>query len=88
MKSNKTLVLAASILTLTLSAFPHLAAASSAIALPPSGTEVYRAPGGKPVIYLYVPLILAAETLFGAVLAATQDRACIPTVRDFGSRTH
>ncbi len=37
MKSKKTLVLAASILTLTLSAFPHHAAASTGSAPPASG---------------------------------------------------
>jgi Spy/CpxP family protein refolding chaperone len=65
MKSNKTLVLAASMLALTLSAFPHQAAASSTTA-PTAVSEISKPIGGKPVKYMLVAL--AADILLGALL--------------------
>jgi hypothetical protein len=56
MKSNKTLLLAASIFTLALSAFPHHAAASSAAAPPSSSSQMLRIGGDKPVKYMQVEL--------------------------------
>jgi Cu/Ag efflux protein CusF len=50
MKSQKTLVLAASIFAITLSAFPHHAAASSAIAPPSTSSEAIRKAGGSNLI--------------------------------------
>ena len=67
MKSKKTLVLAASILTLTLSAFPHDAAASST-ATPPSDSQALRKAGGDKVKYMETAVVLAAGILLSAVL--------------------
>jgi len=70
MKCKKTLVLAASIFVLTLSAFPHRAAASSTTAPTSSDTSVIRKAGGSNLIYLqYVQLNLAANVLLSALLA-------------------
>jgi hypothetical protein len=65
MKSKMTLGLAAAMLTLTLSAFPRPAAASSTTA-PPTVPEVLKPIGGKPVKYLLVEL--AADILLSAPL--------------------
>jgi hypothetical protein len=65
MKKNMTLGLAASILTLTLSVFPHHAAASTTAAAP-TVPEVSKPTGGKPGPYLSVEL--AADILLSALL--------------------
>jgi hypothetical protein len=65
MKSKKTLVLAASILALTLSTFSHDAAASSTDT-PPSDSQALRKAGGSNLIYLQIAL--AAGTLISALL--------------------
>lgn len=67
MKSKKTLVLAALILALTLSAFPHNAAASST-ATPPSDSQSIRKAGGEKLKYMATAVVLAADILFSAVL--------------------
>ena len=56
MKSKRTLALAASILALTLSAFPHQAAASSTTAPSSSSSQMLRKAGGGPLIYMQVEL--------------------------------
>jgi hypothetical protein len=59
MKKKVTLALASSILTLTLSAFPHHAAASPTTA-PPADSEALRKAGGSNLIYLpYLQLLSA-----------------------------
>ena len=65
MKSNKTLVLAASILALTLSAFPHVAAASIGTTAQ-AGSDMLRKGGDSRIPYLQV--ILAAGNLLSALL--------------------
>jgi hypothetical protein len=65
MKNIKTFVLAASMLTLTLSAFPHRAAASSTT-IPPPDIELARPTGKAPMVYMRV--ILAAGDLMSALL--------------------
>ena len=57
MKKKMTLALASSILTLTLSAFPHRAAASTASAAPPPDSQLTRASGDKPVKYMELGLV-------------------------------
>ncbi|HSZ17278.1 MAG TPA: hypothetical protein VK764_09270 [Terracidiphilus sp.] len=67
MKSNLTLALAASILTLTLSAFPHHASADSTTAAVSGATsDLLRASGGQPVKYMAVEL--GADILLSALL--------------------
>lgn len=66
MKSKKTLVLAASILALTLSAFPHDAAAGTTTAPPQASSDMTRKAGGSNLIYLQV--VLAAGTLISTLL--------------------
>jgi hypothetical protein len=66
MKGKMTLVLAASILALTLSAFPHHAAASSTTAPPHSSSQIVRKSGGSNL--LYVQIVLASEILSSALL--------------------
>jgi hypothetical protein len=69
MKSKKTLVLAASIFALTLSAFPHHAAASSTTAPTSSDTSAIRKAGGSNLIYLqYVQVELLTGILSSALL--------------------
>ena len=65
MKSKKTLVLAASILALTLSAFPHDAVAGTTIIPQQAGSDL-RPGGDSPVKYLAV--ILAAGNLISLLL--------------------
>jgi ABC-type oligopeptide transport system substrate-binding subunit len=65
MKSKKTLLLAASILALTLSAFPHVAAASERMTVQ-AGSDMFRKAGGTNCPYLQV--ILAAGNLLSALL--------------------
>ena len=60
MKSNKTLVLAASILALTLSAFPHVASADTGT-IQQADPDLTRQAGVKGVKYMAV--ILAAGNL-------------------------
>ena len=64
MKKNMTLAFAALILTLTLSAFPHYAAASSTTSS--QGDSDYCRAGGSQVPYMAVEL--AAEILSSALL--------------------
>jgi hypothetical protein len=66
MKSQKTLVLAASIFALALSAFPHHAAADSTTAPPPSDSQSIRKAGGSPLKSLAVEL--AGDILLSALL--------------------
>jgi hypothetical protein len=66
MKSTKTLVLAASILVLTLSALPHVAAASTGSA-PQADPDMTRKSGGSAL--KYVEAILAGGTLILALLS-------------------
>ena len=61
MKSTKTLVLAASILALTLSTFPHIALAGTTTAALHADPDLTRQGGGKGVKYMAV--ILAADNL-------------------------
>lgn len=65
MKSKKTLVLAASILTLTLSAFPHHAAASTGSAPQQADSDIRKA-GGTALVY--ITYLVTAGTLFSALL--------------------
>lgn len=65
MKKTMTLALAASIFALTLSAFPHHAAASTT-SVSQADSEIRRA-GGGPVVYLTVGL--AAEILSSVLVA-------------------
>jgi hypothetical protein len=65
MKSKKTLVLPASFLALTLSAFPHVAAASEGTTVQ-AGSDMFRKAGGTNCPYLQV--ILAAGNLLSALL--------------------
>jgi hypothetical protein len=65
MKSKKTLVLAASILALTLSAFPHDAAASTGTT-PQAGSDTTRKAGGTSCPYLQI--ILAAGNLISLLV--------------------
>jgi hypothetical protein len=53
MKNKKTLVLAASIRALTLTAFPHVAAAGTGAA-PQAVSEIVRKAGGSNLIYVQV----------------------------------
>ena len=65
MKSKLTLALAASILTLTLGAFPHQAsAAASSTTTTPTVPEYAKPIGCKPVKYMY----LAVDILLSALL--------------------
>ncbi len=67
MKSKMTFVLAASILTLTVTALPHVAAAgTNPPPPPPTKIEVSRPTGGKPVKYMQVEL--AVDILLLALL--------------------
>lgn len=66
MKSKMTLALAASILTLTLSAFPDLAAATTTTNAAPSDSPALRKAGGSQLIYLQV--ILATGNLLSVPL--------------------
>jgi hypothetical protein len=66
MKTNMTLALAASILTLTVSAFPHRAAGSSTTAPPTSDSQAIRKAGGSPMKYMEV--VLASSSLLSALL--------------------
>ena len=66
MKCKKTLVLAASIFALTLSAFPHHAAASSNTTPPNSGSQLVRMPGKNPCPYMQV--VPAVSILLSALL--------------------
>jgi hypothetical protein len=66
MKSKKTLALATSILTLTISAFPHHAAAGTTTAPPTAGSQLLRKAGGTNLKYLQI--VLAADTLLSALL--------------------
>ena len=66
MKSKMTLALASSILTVTLSAFPPQAAASSTTVAPSSGSQMLRVGGDKPVKYMQVEL--AVDILLSALL--------------------
>jgi hypothetical protein len=64
MNSQKILVLAASILALTLTAFPHVAAAGTGTA-PQAVSEIVRKAGGSNLIYVQV---LVVGTLLSALL--------------------
>ena len=66
MKSKRTLVLAGSILALTLSAFPHDAVAGTTTAAPHADPDLVRKGGGKGVKYMTV--ILAAGNLFSLLM--------------------
>jgi hypothetical protein len=66
MKSKLTLGLATAMFTLTLSAFPPHAAASSTIAPPSTSSEAIRKAGGSNLIYVQV--VLAAGNLLSALL--------------------
>jgi hypothetical protein len=65
MKSKRNLVFAASFLALTLSAFPHVAAASICTTSQ-AGSDMLRKAGGTNCPYLQV--ILAAGNLLSALL--------------------
>ncbi len=65
MKSKRTLVLAASILALTLSAFPQISAAGTGIT-PQAGPDLMRQGGGKGVKYMAV--IVAAGNLISSLV--------------------
>jgi FlaG/FlaF family flagellin (archaellin) len=65
MKSTKTLVLAASILALTLSAFPQVASADTATTQQAS-SDVMRKGGGSKLIY--VQFIVAAGNLISLLV--------------------
>jgi hypothetical protein len=65
MKSTKTLVLAGSILALTLTAFPHDAAASTGTAPQQAGSDL-RKSGGTALPYLRVALVTG--TLFSLLV--------------------
>jgi hypothetical protein len=65
MKSTKTLVLAASILALTLTAFPHVAAAGTGAAPQQASSDLTRK-GGEGVKYMAV--ILAAGNLISLLV--------------------
>jgi len=64
MKSTKTLVLAASILALTLTAFPHVAAAGTSTT--PQVSSDLRKAGGTALVY--IQLALATGTLFSLLV--------------------
>jgi Spy/CpxP family protein refolding chaperone len=66
MKKKMTLALAASILALTVSAFPHQAVASSTTSPSTSDSQLVRKSGGSNL--LYVQVILAAGSLLSALL--------------------
>jgi hypothetical protein len=67
MKCTKTLVLAASILALTLSAFPHIALAGTTTAALHADPDLTRQGGGKGVKYMAV--ILAAGNLISLLVS-------------------
>jgi|HubBroStandDraft_2_1064218.scaffolds.fasta_scaffold388354_2 hypothetical protein len=66
MKSTKTLVLAASILALTLTAFPHVAAAGTVVAPQQASSDLTRKAGGSNL--LYVQVIVVAGNLISLLL--------------------
>jgi hypothetical protein len=66
MKSKKTLVLTASILALTLSTFPHVAAADTTTAPPPASSDLTRPTGKAPMVYMRA--ILAVGDLISVLL--------------------
>jgi len=66
MKSKKTLVLAGSILALTLWAFPHDAAAGTTTAALQANSDLTRKAGGEKLIY--IQLALATGTLFSLLV--------------------
>jgi hypothetical protein len=68
MKSKKTLVLAGLILALTLSAFPHDAAAGATTAPPQASSDITRKGGDSKVKYMETVVVLAADILLSAVL--------------------
>jgi hypothetical protein len=69
MKSKKTLILAASILTLTLSAFPRHATATSTTTPSSSGSQAIRKAGGSNLPYVrYLHVELAADILLSSLL--------------------
>jgi hypothetical protein len=68
MKSKKTLVLAASIFALTLSAFPHHAAASATTAPTPSDTVLIRKAGGSKLIYLQSIQVAQVANILASLL--------------------
>ena len=65
MKSKKTLVLAASILALTLSAFPHAASADTGTTQQASSGMMRKGGDGK---LIYIQFIVAAGNLLSALL--------------------
>ena len=65
MKSNKSLVLAASILALTLSAFPHVAAASICSTAQASSGMMRKGGDGK---LIYIQFIVAAGNLISLLV--------------------
>jgi hypothetical protein len=66
MKSKRTLVLAASILALTLTAFPHVAAAGTGAAPQQASSDMTRKAGGSNL--LYVQVIVAAGNLISLLV--------------------
>jgi hypothetical protein len=66
MKSKRVLVLAASILALTLTAFPHVAAAGTGAAPLQASSDMTRKAGGSNLLYIQV--IVAAGNLISLLV--------------------
>ncbi|MGA7107999.1 MAG: hypothetical protein WBV28_08460 [Terracidiphilus sp.] len=66
MKTKMTRALASSIFALTLSAFPHHAAASSTTNPSAADSQIVRKSGGTNL--LYVQVVLATDILFSTLL--------------------